>query len=298
MNRILFATNASLALGTHIAERVGVPIGKADITRSADGEVLVRLKESVAGKDVYVIGSSHPPAEHLLELLILINTIKIHGAKNITAIVPYYGYAKADRTDRPGWSVTARLVAQCIEAAGADAFVGVTLHSERIQSFFKIPTHHLDAVPLLASHFRGIDTRNVAVASPDLGGVKRAKEFAKILGVSDVITIVKERPTEETAVVVKIIGEPKDKSIILVDDMIQSGNTIVEAVKALKMQGAGDIRIAVAHLVTSGHAIEKLETIGIKEIVVTDTVPLPDTMPSECTIISVTELIGNHLART
>lgn len=297
MKNLIFITNSNSELGKQIAEKAGLQVGLVDILRSADGEVLIRLKESVDGKSVCVLGSSFPPAENLLELLILINTLKTNGAKKVTAIIPYYGYAKADRTDRPGWSVTARLVAQFIETAGADEFVGVTLHSEKVEDFFEIPVRHLDAISLLADYFKNFDRKNLAIASPDLGGVKRAEKFAGVLGISEVLTIEKKRPTEKTVIASKIRGNPKGKNIIIVDDMIQSGNTIIEAVKALKAEGALDVYVAVSHLVYTGGSTDRLGELEIKEIITTDTVPPSDNLPPKFKIISVAELIGNYLVQ-
>jgi len=295
MKKLIFITNNSLKLGKQVAQKANLLIGRANILKSAEGEILVRLKESVRGKEVYVLGSTFPPAENLLEFLILINTLKINKPKKIIAIVSYYGYAKADRTDRPGWSVTARLAAQFIETAGANEFIGITLHSERIEKFFKIPTHHLDAISLLAGYFKSFNKKDLAIASPDFGGIKRAKNFAKILGINNIVVVEKKRPTEKVAVISKITGDFKNKNIILVDDMIQSGNTIIENVKILKAQGAKKIYVTAAHITYSGNPIEKLKKANIKEIIITDTIAPPNNLPKKFKIISTAKLISDYL---
>ena len=291
--KTIFSTNSNSRLAKTIANKTGLLLGKCEIKKFADKEISVRIKERVKGKSVYVLGSSFPPADNLVELLILVHTLKVNGVKKINLVMPYFAYAKADHVDLPGTSVTAKLMAEAIELAGADKVITIDLHSKRVEKFFKKPLKNLSAITILANYFNKKRINNLAVASPDLGGVGRAKQFAKVLGINKIITIEKRRSSFGKIKVIRVLGEVKGKNVIIVDDMIQSGATIIKAVRALKKQGAKNIYVAVTHLVSSGPSIPLLvKERAIKQIVVTDTIPAKTKLPSKFKRLSVTGLLS------
>lgn len=294
---LLFATNSNPDLAKSLTENKLV-LGKCQVGRYADGEVMIKLDTNVKNENILVLGSSNPPAENLVELLSLINTIKINGAAKVTAVIPYYGYAKSDHTDRPGFPVNARLFANFLKEAGADQVISVNLHSQAVESFFTIPLVHLSAMPLLANHFKTLNIPNLAVATPDQGGADRAKEFAQTLGIDKVIIVEKYRPTHDVAKVVKVIDGAKGKNIILADDMIQTGNTLLAAAKALKDLGALDIYVAATHLVYTGPPVANLSKSDlIKQVVVTNTIPTPKevTLPEKFHVLDISPLLASRL---
>lgn len=274
MKGVLFSTNANPKLAKTITRKTGLRLGKYKLGRFVDQEVRLELEESVKGKRVYALGSTFPPAEHLLELLILINTLKLNGTKEVIAIVPYFGYSRSDHQYIPGAPINARLMVQLIETAGAYKTITVNLHG-KTATFFRKPLAHLDAMPYLAQEIKKMRMKDLAIACPDKGGIPLAREFARILGVQDIIISEKQHPTPEQTVVKKIIGYPKNKNIVLVDDMIQSGGTIIEAAEKLKKLGAKNIYVAVTHLIPTGPALQKLQKASsIKRVFVTDTIPI------------------------
>jgi ribose-phosphate pyrophosphokinase len=273
MKGILFSTSANSKLAKALAKNTRLRFGKYKLGRFVDQEIRLELQESVKGKRVYAIGSTFPPAEHLLELLILINTLKLNGAREVIAIVPYFGYSRSDHQYISGSPINARLMAHLIEAAGAQKTITINLHG-KTATFFRRPLIHLDAIPYLAQEIRKMRIQDLAVACPDKGGIPLAKKFAKILGVRDVIISEKQHPTPEQTVVKKIIGHPKNKNIVLVDDMIQSGGTIIEAADKLKKLGAKKIYVAVTHLISTGPAVQKLmRAKSIAKVIITNTIP-------------------------
>ena len=294
--KTIFSTNSNSRLAKTIAEKAGLLLGKCEIKKFADKEVSVRIKERVKGKSVYVLGSSFPPADNLVELLILIHTLKANGVKKINLVMPYFAYAKADHIDLPGTSVTAKLMVEAIELAGADKITTIDLHSKRVEKFFKKPLKNLSAITVLADYFNKKRIDDLAIASPDLGGVGRAKQFAKVLGINKIITIEKRRSSFGKIKVISVLGEVKSKNVIIVDDMIQSGATIIKAVQALKKQGAKNIYVAVTHLVSSGPSIPLLiKNRTIKQIVATDTIPIKAKLPSKFKRLSVADLLSEAI---
>jgi len=298
MKKLIFYTNSNIALAKKIANKSGLQIGKADIKKFADGEISVLIKEKVKNKEIYVLASSFPPADNLLELLILIHTLKVNGAKKIKLIIPYFGYAKADHIDPPGASLAAKLMVKLIEQAGVDKIIAIDLHSKRVEKFFKKPLIHLSAIPILAEYFKKKRIKNLAIVSPDLGGVKRAEKFAKILKIDKIITIKKYRPSFDRVKIEKILGEVNKKNIIIVDDMIQSGKTIIKAVEALKKGGVKDIYVAVSHLVFSGPSVSLLaKNKNIKEIIFTDTISPTSKLPLKFKNLSILNLITSTIEK-
>ena len=294
--KIIFTTNSNPGLAKSIIAKTDLLLGKCEVKKFADKEVSIRIKENIKGKSVYVLGSSFPPADNLVELLILIHTLKANGTKKVSLIMPYFAYAKADHIDPPGMSLAAKLMVEIIELAGTDEITVIDLHSKQVEKFFKKPLKSLSAMALLASYFNKQKIDNLAVASPDLGGVSRAKQFAKVLGINKVITIEKYRPVFDKIKVIKVSGEVKGKNIIIVDDMIQSGGTIIKTARALKKQGAKNIYVAVTHLVFSGPSVPFLaKEKTIKQIVITDTIPTKNKLPSKFKKLSIASLLSETI---
>ncbi|EHL17911.1 ribose-phosphate pyrophosphokinase [Peptoanaerobacter stomatis] len=272
----IFAGNSNMSLASKIAKGVGVELGKIEVKKFSDGEIAVNILESVRGKDIYIIQSTSEPVDtNLMELLIMIDAFRRASAGRINAVIPYYGYARQDRKAKSRDPITAKLVANLITAAGADRVVTMDLHAAQIQGYFDIPVDHLLGEPILAkaykSRFYGRD--DVVIVSPDLGSVTRARKFADSLGVGIAI-IDKRRPRANVCEVLNIIGDVKDKNVIIVDDMIDTAGTLVNGANALEGFGAKDIYACCTHPVLSGEAISRIQNSPIKEVMVLDTIEL------------------------
>jgi ribose-phosphate pyrophosphokinase len=272
----IFAGNANKKLAEAIASEMGKPLGKVLIDRFSDGEVSVSIFEIVRGRDVYLIQStSEPVNENLMELLILIDAMKRASAGRINAVIPYFGYARQDRKAKARDPITAKLVANLLTAAGADRVVTMDLHADQIQGFFDIPIDHLQGMPLLVKYFKKKKIKDLVVVSPDHGSVKRARAMALPLEVPIAI-IDKRRPRANAVEVMNVIGDIKDKNCILVDDMIDTAGTITAAADALRKMGAKDVYACATHGVLSGAAIRKIKKSSIKEMVLLDTIEIPE----------------------
>ncbi len=294
----LIAGNANPDLAKKVSECLGLDLINAEVNRFSDGEIGVQIEDSVRGDDVFVIQPTCPPVnENLMELLVIIDALKRASAREITAVVPYYGYARQDRKAKPRDPITAKLVANLLAEAGADRMLAIDLHARQIQGFFDIPVDNLFGAPRLADHFINKNLDDVIVVAPDIGGVKRARDFADKLNTSIAI-IDKRRPKANVSEVMNIIGEVKDKNVILVDDMIDTAGTIINAAKALKEHGAKEIYATCTHPLLSGPAIERLNNSPIKELVTTDTIPLTeDKLLDKLTILSVAPLLSEGIER-
>ena len=271
--------------------------GKCLISHYKDGEILVHIDENIKGRKVFVLGSTFPPAENTLELIILINTLKENGAKKIIVLMPYFGYGKQDKMKYSGDAMSVKLMANIIDLVGADKIIALDLHSEMAGSYFK-KLKHLSAVDTLAAYFKNIGLKKTVIISPDKGGIERAKRFASCLKIKKIVVIEKYRPKVDENKVIKIKGRVKGRNIIIVDDMTQTGGTLIESAKALKKEGAGDIYIALTHLVPTGPAIKNLEKDrNIKKIVVTDSIKLPPGLykSKKFEIISCVDIFANNL---
>lgn len=273
----IFAGNSNIKLATAIADELGLPLGDAEVSKFSDGEIVVNIKETVRGKELFIIQSTSAPTDsNLMELLIMIDACKRASAGRINAVIPYYGYARQDRKAKARDPITAKLVANLITTAGADRVISMDLHAAQIQGYFDIPVDHLLGGPILANVFKekfaGRD--DIVIASPDLGSVTRARKFADVLGVGIAI-IDKRRPKPNVSEVMNIIGEVKDKTVIIVDDMIDTAGTLVNGANALMNAGANEIYGCCTHAVFSGEAIPRLQNSCMKEIVVLDTIELP-----------------------
>ena len=298
MKYFLFSTKSNPGLAMKLIEKAPfLAGGKCLISHYKDGEILVHIDENIKGKKVFVLGSTFPPAENTLELIILINTLKENGAKKIIVLMPYFGYGKQDKMKYSGDAMSAKLMANIIDLAGADKIIALDLHSEMAGSYFK-KLKHLSAVDTLAAYFKNIGLKKTVIISQDKGGIERAKRFASCLKIKKIVVIEKYRPKVDENKVIKIKGRVKGRNIIIVDDMTQTGGTLIESAKALKKEGAGDIYIALTHLVPTGPAIKNLEKDrNIKKIVVTDSIKLPPGLykSKKFEIISCVDIFANNL---
>lgn len=293
----IFSGTANLRLTEEVVEHVGVPLGKAEVKRFSDGEININIGESVRGADVFIVQPlSNPANENLMELLIMMDALKRASAKSINTVMPYYGYARQDRKTRARDPITAKLVADLVTTAGADRVITMDLHAGQIQGFFNIPVDHLKSLPILAKYFEQKEFADAVVVSPDMGGVTRARELAQRLQLPIAI-IDKRRPEPNVAEIMSIIGKVKGKTVIMIDDIIDTAGTISLGAKALLEQGAKEIYACCTHPVLSGPAMERLAAAPIKEIVVTNTIPQGDKQLDKIRVLSVAPLIGDAIIR-
>ena len=269
----LFAGRSNPRLAERIAKLVGQRLGECQIRNFSDGEIWVKYAENIRGSDVFIIQSTNPPADNLMELLILVDAARRASARRVTAVIPYFGYGRQDRKDQPRVSITAKLVANLLATAGADRVITMDLHAPQIQGFFDIPVDHLYSSAVYVSFFLKKKIPNLTVVSPDVGGIKMARAFAKRLG-AGLILIDKRRPKPNQAEVLNIIGEAKGRNILIVDDMIDTGGTFCAAAEALRNEGAKEIYGACTHPLLSGNAVERIESSPVSRVFVTDTVAL------------------------
>ena len=293
----IFSGTSNPQLAKKIAEYIGTPLGAITTKKFSDGEIWVKYKENIRGGDVYLVQSTHCPAENLMELLIMIDAAKRSSASTVTAVIPYFGYARQDRKDQPRVAITAKLVANLISVAGADRVITMDLHAAQLQGFFDIPSDHLYASPVFLDIWRN-KTDNLAVVAPDIGGIKLARSYAKKLD-AHLVVIDKRRPKQNQSEVMNIIGDVKGKDILLVDDLIDTGGTFVSAINALKLKGAEKIYGAVTHPVLSGNALEKLDKSELTKLYVTDSIPLPEeARTSKIEVRTASGLLAEAIRRT
>ncbi len=295
----IFAGNSNRPLAEKICASIGVPLGDATVKRFSDGETWVEIGENVRGKDVFIIQSTCNPAnDHLMELLVIIDALKRASARRITAVMPYYGYARQDRKVAPRTPITSKLVADLIEAAGADRVLSMDLHAAQIQGFFNIPFDHLFATPVLLKFMEGIGNGDVVVVSPDAGGVERARAYAKRFNASLAI-IDKRRERANVTEIMNVIGDVKGKVAVIVDDMIDTAGTLTQAVPVLFERGAVKVCSVATHPVLSGPAIERISASGLTTIGVTDTIPLRNEAVKcgKFQVLSVAGLLGEAIQR-
>ena len=296
----IFSGNANPELAEEISEYVGVDMGLSKVKRFADGEIAVEIGESVRGADVFIVQPTCAPVnDHLMELLIMIDAARRASAWRITAVIPYYGYARQERKTKARDPISAKLIANLITAAGADRITTMDLHANAIQGFFDIPVDHLPGVPLLAEHYKNIGNPNFTVVSPDVGGVTRARDLAKRLGV-DLAIIDKRRPEANKSEIMHIIGNVVGKDVIMVDDMIDTAGTITKGAAALRKQGAQNIYACCTHAILSPPAMRRLERSVICEVLATNTIPLDHKRQGKCSkirMLSVAALLGETIIR-
>ncbi|MCM3125885.1 ribose-phosphate diphosphokinase [Mesobacillus sp. AQ2] len=298
-NLKVFSLNSNVELAQEIAQVIGVELGKCSVSQFSDGEIQINIEESIRGCDVYVIQSTSSPVnENIMELLIMIDALKRASAKTINIVMPYYGYARQDRKARAREPITAKLVANLLETAGATRVITLDLHAPQIQGFFDIPIDHLMGVPILSEHFKSKELNgDVVIVSPDHGGVTRARKMAERLK-APIAIIDKRRPKPNVAEVMNIVGNIEGKIAILIDDIIDTAGTITLAANALVENGALEVYACCTHPVLSGPAIERIENSKIKELVVTNTIALPEEKRiGKIDQLSVAPLIGEAIIR-
>jgi len=291
----IFSGHSNLPLAEKIVKRLGKPLGSVEFKRFSDGEIWVKYGENIRGSDVYIVQSTNPPSDNILELLIMIDAAKRASARRVTAVIPYFGYSRQDRKDQPRVSITAKLIANLITTAGADRVMTMDLHAAQIQGFFDIPLDHLYGSSVFTGLFDEYSD-NLVVVSPDVGGIKMARAYAKRLHAS-LVLIDKRRPKQNMAEVVNIIGNVEGKDVLLVDDLIDTAGTFVEAIKALKAHGAHRIFGAVTHPVFSGDAVIKIHESELEKLYVSDTIYFDETS-DKIKIITASDMFAEAIRRT
>ena len=295
----LFSGNANRPLAEEIAQHLHMRLGDADVSRFSDGEVYVQINENVRGQDVFVVQPTCPPVnDHLMELLVMMDALKRASARRITAVLPYYGYGRQDRKVMPRVPITAKLVADLITTAGCQRVLAVDLHAGQIQGFFDIPVDHLFAAPpVIVDYLAKKDLKDPVLVSPDAGGVERARAIAKRLNAGLAI-IDKRRDGPNVAVFMYLIGDVKDKDVVVIDDMIDTAGTLIQAVEAVKREGARRVLACAVHGVLSGPAIQRIESSALEEVVITNSVPLtPDKANPKIHVLSVAPLLAEAIRR-
>ena len=295
----IFTGNANPELANGICDYLGVSLGDTSVSRFSEGEIHIKINENVRGKDAFLVQPTCPPPnESLMELLIMLDAFRRASAKRITAVIPYFGYARQDRKDQPRVPITAKLVANLLSTAGADRIITMDLHAGQIQGFFDIPLDHLFAVGVFVEYFSQCKLNKNVVVSPDVGGIKMARAYAKRLN-AELAIIDKRRVSPDKAEATHILGEVKGMDAIIVDDMIATGSSLIEAVKALKKAGAGQIRAAISHGVLSGRAVELIDNCrNLSELVITNSIPLPkEKAIKKIKVLSVASLLGEAIKR-
>ncbi|MCM8795126.1 MAG: ribose-phosphate pyrophosphokinase [Candidatus Omnitrophica bacterium] len=295
----IFSGNAHPELAQEICKYLKVKLSDALVGRFSEGEIRVKINENVRGKDVFIIQpTSPPPNENLMELLIMLDALKRASAARITAVIPYFGYARQDRKDQPRVPITAKLVANLLTVAGANRVLTMDLHAGQIQGFFDIPVDHLFAVGVFIDYFLKLKIKNLVVVSPDVGGIKMARAYAKKMGASLAI-IDKRRASPDATEVMHILGEVKDKNVVIVDDLIATGSSLIEGVGALKKAGARNIYAAITHGVLSPPAVERIDQCkDLRELVITNSIPLDNHKKHpRIKVLSVAPLLGEAIRR-
>jgi ribose-phosphate pyrophosphokinase len=295
---VLLSGTANRPLAEEVAQHLGQPLCKVTIKRFADGEIFVKIDENVRGRDVYIIQPTNPPADNLMELLLLMDAAKRASAARVTPVIPYFGYARQDRKDQPRVAISARLIANMVTLAGADRVLGMDFHQHQMQGFFDLPVDHLYAAPAFVNHFRQKQLRDPVVVAPDVGSAKMARGFAKRLNATLAI-IDKRRPSANIAEVVNVVGEVSDRDCVIPDDMIDTAGTMSEAVHALKRLGARDVYCCATHALLSGPAVERLTASPVKEVVVTNTIAIPpERRFKQLTVLSIAGLLAKAIGYT
>ena len=300
MDKVSVVTgNAHLELAKDICKYLKIKLTNCFVGRFSEGEIRVKINENIRGKDVFVVQPTCPPVnENLMELLILIDALKRASAKRITAVMPYYGYARQDRKDQPRVPITAKLVANLITVSGADRVLTMDLHAGQIQGFFDIPMDHLFAVGVFVDYFQKLGIKDLVVVSPDVGGIKMARAYAKRLSAGLAI-VDKRRVSPESTEAVHILGNIKNKNILITDDLISTGSSLIEAIEILSRRGAREIRAAISHGVLCHPAIERINSCEhLAELMITDSIPLDDSKKyPKIKVLSISELLGEAIKR-
>lgn len=289
------AGSASQELASRIAASYGQELGSLELAKFSDGEFQPRITETVRGKDVFIIQSTFPPTDNLFELLLLVDACKRASARQVTVVIPYFGFARQDRKDNPRVAIGAKLIANLLEASGIDRIMTMDLHSDQIQGFFDVPVDHLFASAIFMPYLSSLDVANLTMASPDSGGTRRANAYAKHLD-SDLVICYKQRKKANVIESMSVIGEVKGKDVVLVDDIIDTAGTLTKAAEMMMDQGATSVRAICTHAVLSGPAYERLENSMLTELVVTDTIPQKQKC-DKITVLSTAELFAKVITK-
>ena len=293
----IISGNANPELALKIAEYVGIPLGTVNISRFPDGEIFVKIVDNIRGQDIFIVQPTcSPPNETLMELLILIDAAKRASAARITAVLPFFGYARQDRKDQPRVPITAKLVANLLVAAGADRIVAMDLHAQQIQGFFDIPVDHLYAAPVFVRYIRSRNIPNLTIVSPDPGGLKMAYAYSNMLGAGLAI-VAKQRKSATEIEAINVVGDVAGRNVLMVDDLTTTAGTLAGAARLLKQGGANSIIAAVSHAVITPEGIERLKASPVEELITTDSVPAKDWRGFQVTVLSVAELLGEAILR-
>ena len=295
---MLLSGSANRVLAEEVGAELEQSLCKATIRRFADGEIFVKIDENVRGRDVYIIQPTNPPGDNLLELLLLMDACRRASAARITAVIPYFGYARQDRKDQPRVAISAKLMANMVSVAGADRVLAIDFHQHQLQGFFDLPVDHLYAAPVFVSHYRQKELQNLVVVASDVGGAKMARGFAKRLNASFAI-IDKRRTAANVAEAVNVVGDVDGKDCLIPDDMIDTGGTMTEAIAALKRLGARDIYVCATHALLSGPAVERFQNSPVKEVAVTNTIAIPESKRFDrLKVLSIAGLLSKAIGYT
>ena len=295
---LLLSGTANRPLAEEVAAHLGQPLCQVTIKRFADGEIFVKIDENVRGRDVFIIQPTNPPAENWLELLLLMDAAKRASAARVTAVLPYFGYARQDRKDQPRVAISAKMMANMVSTAGADRVLGMDFHQHQLQGFFDLPVDHLYAAPVLVNHYRQKTLHEPVVVAPDVGSAKMARGFAKRLNASLAI-VDKRRPSANAVEVLNVVGEVDGRDCIIPDDMIDTAGTMTEAARALKQLGARDIYCCATHALLSGPAVDRFAASDVKEVTVTNTIAIPAARRFDrLTVLSIAGLLAKAVGYT
>lgn len=291
----IFSGNANSDLGAKITDCIGLRLSKATVSRFSDGEIQVKIEDNIRGADVFVIQSTQPPGDFWMELLIMLDAIKRASARRITAVIPYFGYARQDRKERPRVPITAKLCADLLETAGANRVLTMDLHSPQIQAFFNIPVDHLYSSMVLVDHYRHRRIKDLVVVGPDIGSVRLARAYAKKLD-CPIAILDKRRPKPNESEIINIIGDVKGKNILIIDDMVDTAGTLIAATEALVNAGINSVEASFTHAVLSGNAVERIKNSPLSKVTFTDTIPLPEEkFIDKMQILSVDKVFGKAI---
>lgn len=292
----IFTGNSNRKLTEDICRYLDVRLATAKVGKFLDGEIEVKLGENVRGRDVFIIQSTYPPAENLLELLLMVDASSRASAKRITAVIPYFGYSRQDKKDEPRVPISSKLVANLLSKAGANRVLTMDLHAAQVQGFFDIPVDHLYSTPIIVEHFKHFGLKDFVIVAPDVGGAKRAEGIARRMGNLPLCIINKRRPAPDVASVMSVVGEVDGKNAIIVDDIISTGTTIINGALALKQKGAKKVYCYCTHPILAGNAVEKIENSGLEKLFVTDTIPLKQES-KKIEVLPIFKLLGEAISR-
>ncbi|MDA9887242.1 ribose-phosphate pyrophosphokinase [Flavobacteriaceae bacterium] len=289
----IFSCTQSEDLARQIAKNFGIPMGKVAFSRYSDGEFQPSFEESVRGSRVFIVGSTHPSSDNLMEMLLMLDAAKRASARHITAVMPYFGWARQDRKDKPRVPIGAKMIAKLLETAGATRIITMDLHADQIQGFFEKPVDHLFASTIFVPYLKSLNLDNLTIASPDMGGSKRAYAYSKFLS-SDVVICYKQRQKANVISHMELIGDVKGKNVVLVDDMVDTAGTLTKAAELMIERGALSVRAVCTHGILSGNAHERVENSALEELIITDTIPPKNESP-KIKILSCAELFGSTM---